>query len=135
MIKLADAITRFTVEVDPHLDRQATIPIVTGPQVQGDVFVLPVTTSHPGAAIPAAGIPVIRGEAGGNTHVLVADGPATWTPAGPHDGDLVLGFLTVTDGAVAYLAHPEHGYSGIGLGRYQLSRQREYAGEWRMVAD
>jgi len=38
---------------------------------------------------------------------------------------LDLGVLTVAEGAVAYLAHPEHAYSGIGAGTYVLRRQRE----------
>ncbi|NUR64049.1 MAG: hypothetical protein HOV87_36130 [Catenulispora sp.] len=33
--------------------------------------------------------------------------------------------LTVAVGATAYLAHPEHAYSGIGPGTYVLRRQRE----------
>ena len=44
------------------------------------------------------------------------------------DGDarsLDLGTLTVGPGALAYLAHPEHAYSGIGPGTYVLRRQRE----------
>jgi hypothetical protein len=38
---------------------------------------------------------------------------------------LDLGVLTVAEGAVAYLAHPEHAYSGIAPGTYLLRRQRE----------
>ena len=43
--------------------------------------------------------------------------------------------LTVPDGEVAYLAHPEHGYSGIGPGTYELRRQREQADQLRMIQD
>ena len=47
----------------------------------------------------------------------------------------VLALLTVPEGSIAYLAHPEHAYTGIGPGSYTLRRQREQADELRMVAD
>ena len=34
-LTIADAIERFAVDVDPHLDRQAFIPILDGLQFQG----------------------------------------------------------------------------------------------------
>ena len=49
--------------------------------------------------------------------------------------NLVLALLTVPVGSLAYLAHPEHAYTGIGPGTYTLRRQREKADELRMVAD
>lgn len=127
------------VDIDPHLDGQATVPILDGLQFQGDVAVIPAallaeseTVMTP---IPAAGIPVVRGEAGGNTHLLLADGPVFWAPAKAFANDLDLGVVSVPDGSTAFLAHPEHGYSGIAPGSYVLRRQREQADEIRMVAD
>jgi hypothetical protein len=127
------------VDIDPHLDRQATVPILGGLQFQGDVAVIPAamlasaeTTMTP---VPAAGIPVVRGEAGGNTHLLLADGPVFWAPAKSRDNSLDLGTVSVPDGSAAFLAHPEHGYSGIGPGAYVLRRQREQADEIRLVQD
>ena len=58
-----------------------------------------------------------------------------WCPGCGDFGDLVLGVLTVPGGTRAVLAHPEHGFLEIDPGTYQIGRQREYAGEWRMVAD
>jgi len=55
-------------------------------------------------------------------------------PATPRVGQLGLGVLTVAEG-VAYLAHPEHAFSGIAPGTYELRRQREQADEIRRVAD
>jgi hypothetical protein len=46
-----------------------------------------------------------------------------------------VGVFTVTEGATAYLAHPEHGYMGIAPGTYTVRRQREQADEIRQVAD
>lgn len=131
-ITLNEAINTYGIDVLAHLDRQASIPIHSAPQTQGDVRVKP---TRPGAAkgerIASGGVPVVRGEAGGNTHALVGVGDWRPTPA----AELQLGELTVPDGEVAFLAHPEHGYLGIGPGTYSIRRQREQADVIRMVAD
>ena len=137
---LAQLIDRHQVDVLEHLDRQAGIPILTGLQMQGDVAVIPATDQRAPALgtavrVPAEGIPVVRGESGGNTHLLLADGPAKWTPIARANNGLDLGILTVPAGSAAYLAHPEHGYCGIGAGEYTVRRQREQADEIRLVAD
>jgi len=131
----SDVLGRHSVEIPGHLEAQAEVPVCTGPQRQGDLIVLP---SRPGvelgALVPASGVPVVRGEAGGNTHLLVADGPVSWL-AGPVSDRLHLGTVTVPEGATAFLLHPEHGAQGIGPGSYRVRRQREQADEIRMVAD
>lgn len=131
-LTLGQAVDTFGVDVLDHLDRQASIPVHSEPQTQGDVRVRP---TRPGAAIgepiPSGGVPVVRGEAGGNTHALVGEGLWRATPS----AGLQLGELTVPDGAGAFLAHPEHGYLGIGAGTYSIRRQREQADEIRMVQD
>ena len=124
-----------SVTIPAHLEAQAEVPVVCGPQRQGDIIVLP---SRPGAdtgtPVPPSGVAVVRGEAGGNTHLLVADGAVSWSAGGVSDR-LHLGTVTVADGATAYLLHPEHGAQGIGPGCYRVRRQREQADEIRMVAD
>jgi hypothetical protein len=130
---LADLIATHGTDVLDHLDRQVTVQVLTAPQCQGDVSILPVTTKPAATPIPAAGVPVVRGENGGNTHSL--HGAGFFDPAEPRDGSLVLGTLTVPADAEVFMAHPEHGYMGFGAGTYQIGRQREFAGEWRMVAD
>lgn len=133
---ITDLIATHGVDVDPHLDRQATVPVSTGLQRQGDIIVIPAPAVRVGAtaekSVPQCGVAVVRGEAGGNTHLLLADGPVRYDPA---PADLTLGVLTVDAGATAYLAHPEHGYAGIGPGTYVIRRQREQADEIRMVQD
>lgn len=115
------------------------IPIHTGLQHQGDVTVVPQRMAAdfrpPTDLVPRAGVPVVRGENGGNTHLLLADGPVTFTTRTPTAGDLTLGCLAIPDGSVAYLDHPEHGNSGIGPGHYVLRRKREMGEELRLVAD
>lgn len=136
---LADAETRFGVQVDEHHDRQADIPVLTGLQFQGDVAVIPDTHRAPATGIvPAAGVAVVKGENGGNTHLLLASGTCYWAPSatsGTNPDDLDLGTLTVTEGSTAFLAHPEHAYAGIGAGTYVLRRQREQADVARFVED
>lgn len=110
----------------------AEVTILTGPQRQGDVFLLPVTTTHTGSPI-GKGVAVVRGESGGNTHALHGEG--TWEVARDTTG-LVQGWLTVPAGGEAFLLHEEeHAAVGIGAGTYEIRRQREFSGEWRQVAD
>lgn len=137
MKTLAQAITYYGVDVDPHLDRQVTISITNGLQAQGDVIVVPASMTLPVAAtpVPASGIAVVRSESGGNTHLLLPDGPVMFDQRQISVTNLVLGILTVPFGSIAYLAHPEHAYSGIAPGTYELRRQREQADRLRIVAD
>jgi len=132
---LKEAISKHGVEVHDYLDREALVPVHTGMQRQGDVLVVPAKGKASGEAVqvPAQGIPVVRGEAGGNTHLLLAEGDVKWTV--DNSTTLSLGTLTVAQGATAWLAHPEHAYSGIGPGTYSIKRQREQADEIRLVQD
>jgi len=132
---LAEAIDRFEVDVDAHLDRTFEIPVLAGPQRQGDVMIVPTSKSRATTPVPAAGYPVVRGEAGGNTHLLLAAGAVCFDSRSVSATDLVLGVLSVDTDAEAYLAHPEHGYLGIAPGDYEVRRQREQADEVRLVAD
>lgn len=131
-----ELLTAHDIEVPRHLEEQAEIPVITGlPQAQGDVYVDPIRRSaKPGTQVPPEGVAVVRGEAGGHTHLLVAIGSVTWAPVQSRDG-LDLGVVTVGAGSVAYLLHEEHGASGLGEGTYALGRQRQQADEIRRVED
>jgi hypothetical protein len=119
-----------------QLEAQADVPLRTGIQRQGDVLVAPMRPGNVAglAPVPPEGIPVVRGESGGNTHLLVADGDVTWAPAGERE-PLMLGTLCVGPDSAAYLIHPEHGATGMAPGLYGIRRQREQADEIRLVAD
>lgn len=132
---IAQAIGRYGVDILDHLDRDATVPVLSGLQMQGDVAVIPLTSGAATTPVPAEGVAVVRGEAGGNTHLLLADGPVLFDPHPASTTNLRLGVLEVPAGAQAYLAHPEHAFAGIAPGVYELRRQREQADELRMVAD
>lgn len=134
MRTLEEITTEHGVEVLDYLDRQVTIPVLRDPQIQGDVSILPVTTKVATTAIPRTGIAVVVGENGGNTHSLHGE-RCFFDFAPAKAGSLKLGTLTVPVGEEAYLIHPEHGAMGMAPGTYDLGRQREYAGEWRQVAD
>jgi len=118
------------------------VPVLTGPQRQGDVFIAPRprlgTAERSGyMLVPPEGIAVVQGEATGNTHLLTAaDGIVLWSAAPPSTSDMTLGVCHVDDGAVAYLIHTdEHGANGMGPGTYVLTGKREQAAEIQRVAD
>lgn len=133
MSTLAEVVDRYQVDVLDHLDRQVDIPVLSAPQAQGDVIILPSKAKAAVTPVPEAGVPVVEGGPGGHTHRLLAEGPVLfdWVTRRGQD----VGLLTVLGGAVAYLAHPEHGYAGIAPGTYVIRRQREQADEERLVAD
>lgn len=132
-LTLGEAIEQYGVDVLEHLDRDLEVPVHAGLQMQGDVAVVPCGIEPAAAEVPAEGVPVVQGENGGNTHLLLAEGDVRFDRVG--NGGLAVGVLSVPVDAVAFLAHPEHGYLGIGPGTYELRRQREQAEEERLVAD
>ncbi|TDD76652.1 hypothetical protein [Actinomadura rubrisoli] len=141
---LASLTQRTGRAVLDHLERSVAIPVVDGLQAQGDLIVIPLAVVAPVVRplpspswrdVPPEGIELLRGEAGGNPHTLVAEpGTCRWT-AGVEDFDrLALGLFETT--AVAYLLHPEHGATGCPPGTYVVRRQREQEGSRaRLVAD
>lgn len=135
---LSEAIGRFDTDVLDHLDRDAEIPHITAAGIQGDVSFLRDDNALPATTlIPAAGVAVVRGENGGNTHSLHGDGPVFFD-RGQDDGDperTIIGALTVPDGSTAFLIHPEHGAMSFGIGTWRVGRQREQADVARFVAD
>lgn len=135
-MKLGDVLDRSGVDTLGVLDREVDVPILSGPQPQrqGDVTVLCRPVLSPATTpIPQDGVVVVRGM---NTHSLHSwDGRCFYDPAPAGDG-LVLGTLTVPTGGSAYLIHSEeHGANAMGPGTYELHGKREWAGEWRRVAD
>jgi len=135
-VTLAHAITTHGIDVHGHLDRDFVIPVLAEPQRQGDVFILPSPKAkEAGTPVGRQGHPVVRGENGGNTHLLLPEGDVRFDALEPSPTNLTLGILTVAKNAVAWLAHPQHGYLGIAPGRYEIRRQREQADELRLVAD
>jgi hypothetical protein len=77
------------------------------------------------------GVAVVRGEAGGNTHLLIPD-PGSKVSFARKTGT-TLG-VAVIEGT-AYLDHNQHGDMGIGSGAYEFVGQRQQMDEVRRVAD
>lgn len=132
---LSDSLTITGKTVLDHLDRAAEVPRINRIAAQGDVLVLRVTTTPATDPLPRCVI-AVASEASSNTHTLHPNGPCYWHPhTATNVADLVLGTLTVPDGSTALLSHQEHGNIEIDPGTYEIRRQREFAGEWRYVAD
>ncbi|MFI6871213.1 hypothetical protein [Nocardia sp. NPDC050406] len=130
-LTVSELTARTGVDVLEHLERETAIPVLDGLQAQGDLIVVPfalltgvIVPGFGWREVPSGGIEVIRGAAGANPHVLVADpGVCRWTNRVNDPEGLALGCLDTT--GPAYLLHPEHGGSGIAPGRYLVRRQRE----------
>ena len=130
--------TEFVGDFAADLD----IPVLTGPQCQGDVSICPLHLygskprfgeTHP---VNRTGVEVIRGGAMNNAHTLrTIDASVTWKPVAFSSEGVALGLLTVPDGAQCFLEHVEHGYNAIGAGSFVIGRQREQADVVRMVED
>jgi hypothetical protein len=158
MPALHELISRHGIDVGAHLDRYADIPVLTGPQAQGDVAIRPVRRRHLGTGerrsrgrqrrahavtpIPASGVVLATGREG-HEHLLLP-GPARFDPAQAAPGSTLIGILTVPAGDEAYLAHDQHGYLGIGPGTYEIGGQREWTPQppsqprrtvWQRVTD
>lgn len=117
-----------------HLIEETEIPVLQSAQRQGDVSWWPTKKGEVAGLIEVGpqGYPVVRGEAGGNTHLLLAEGPVFFAPA---NDDLRLGTLVVPKGSVAHMQHPEHGFNSIGEGQYTMKGQRTQMEVQRRVAD
>ena len=131
---LLDVESIYGITHHDHLDRQAELPTVSELGFQGDVAIIRRDNVQAATPIPTEGYPVVRGEVGANTHLLVGDGfydPHTSTSP----RDLRLGPLTAPEGGTTLLSHPEHGGLIVAPGSYEIRRQREMAEQIRMVAD
>jgi hypothetical protein len=130
----ASALDLIGVTVPQHLAADAEVPVLTGPQAQGDLLIMPIDRpAGPGwSMVPVSGVPLVQGEATSNTHWLHRgfDSPGVlWLrpPADePGDDDLIVAWLRVPDGQAALLIHTdEHGANGIGPGEYVIKRKRQ----------
>lgn len=139
----ADVLERLDITPPDAAIADIEVPVLTGPQRQGDIGIFP--RPRLGKAeldrmtpVPVEGVTVVRGEATGNTHILLADVDSTvlWAPHVGLDGDVTLGVLAVDEGSTAFLVHTdEHGVNAIGPGTYVVHGKREQAAEIRRVAD
>lgn len=133
LARLTERSGRYVLD---HLEREAAVPVIDGPQAQGDLLVLPhhlvldeVHLPTQGwTAVPPEGIELLRSTTGGTPHTLVADsGTCHWAGNSVRDRTgLTLGVFRAT--GPVYLLHAEHGGTGIAPGTYAVRRQREGTG-------
>jgi hypothetical protein len=125
------ALALIGVTVPGHLEAEAGVPVLTAPQAQGDLLIVPAQAPQVVSwqVLPDEGEQVVHGEATGNTHWLHRgfDSPGVcWARSGGED-PLVLGYVEVPEGQSALLVHTdEHGANGIGPGSYEIRRKREF---------
>lgn len=138
MTTFTELLTRHRITVPDDAIADLTVPVLDGPQRQGDVGIFPREPMTAGERqlatdVPPKGVQVVVGEATGNTHLLHPDGKVRWLPK--NTGTLI-GVVEVDTGAVAYLIHTdEHGANGLAPGCYRLHGKREQADEIRRVQD
>ena len=130
----ATALDKVGVTVPDHLLADAEVPILTGPQAQGDLLIVPIgTTDAEMKPVPDEGVQV---EATGNSHFLHRgfDSPGV-EYARVTDGQCIA-VVSVPEGQSAQLIHTdEHGANGLGPGLYGIHEKREMADEIRRVTD
>lgn len=136
MTTYGQMLEKHNIAIPAHLEASAEIPVLTGPQCQGDVGIFPTAkaTLAEFEPVPVGGVAVVKGEAGGHTHWLDGEGDVQF--AFTNQTDLVLGELKVGADSTAWLTHEdEHGSNAMGPGLYVLRGKRELADEIRRVQD
>jgi hypothetical protein len=139
----ATGLAKIGVSVPAHLVADAEVPVLTEPQPQGDLMIIPITSTRATLqALPQAGHQVVVGEQTGNTHWLHRgfDSPDVQfarVEGTPHaDSPLALVVVSVPEGQTAELIHTdEHGVNAMGPGLYVIHGKREQADEIRRVVD
>jgi hypothetical protein len=141
-----EALALSGISIPEHLEAEAEVPVLTRPQAQGDLLIVPVHLAYgdgetapvypDGKPVPMGGVQVVHGEATGNTHWLHAGFNSPGVAWHRADEGLVIGVLTIPAGQTAMLIHTdEHGANGIGPGVYEIRQKRELADEVRLVED
>lgn len=139
------ALSKIGVTIPGHLLAEVEVPVLTGPQPQGDLLIVPAADDEfavSGVAlklVPDEGVQVVYGEATGHTHWLHRgfDSPGvTWGRVVGGSDPLVEGVVHVPEGEVAELIHSdEHGCNAMGPGTYVIRGKREQADHISRVAD
>lgn len=131
------ALDKIGVTVPAHLIADAEVPVLTGPQTQGDLMIIPISTHRAKLApLPAKGHQVVVGEATGNTHWLHRGFDSPGVEFARVDKGLTLVVVRVPEGQTAELIHTdEHGANAMGPGLYAINGKREQADEIRRVVD
>lgn len=133
----ATGLAKIGVTVPAHLIADAEVPVLTGPQPQGDLMIVPIaSTTAKLQPLTAKGHQVVVGESTGNTHWLHAGFDSPDVTFARVDDGLCLVVVNVPQGQTAELIHTdEHGVNAMGAGLYAIHGKREQADEVRRVTD
>jgi hypothetical protein len=134
-MQLKEIEAKFPIGNLDHLLDDAEIPVLTGPNAQGDVSWYPVRSGQVAGLkeIPVEGVVIVEGQ-NGHPHVLFNyEGTCLFKP--DTNRGQGIGTVVVPEGAVLGLGHNEHGYHMIGAETYVFNRAREQADEIRLVQD
>ena len=133
----ATGLAKIGVTVPAHLIADAEVPVLTGPQSQGDQMIVPIqSTTAKLVPLPASGHQVVVGEATGNTHWLHRGFDSPDVTFARVDDGLTSVIVFVPEGQTAELIHTdEHGVNAMGAGLYAINGKRELADEIRRVTD
>ena len=118
----------MTVRYASALHREEVVPILDGPQAQGDILILPIDppSGVQWTPVPTQGLEVIRNDFTGHRHTLYAGSSAAGIAWAEKTEGVTLGYLEVPAGHRALLVHSEeHTPIGIAPGFYALHRKRQ----------
>jgi len=157
MLTFAEAAERVGVQIPPHLEAQAEVPVISATAErpghrQGDVIVVSVdglrrigrwtdpdglanTIRRKGLPLGGRGYKVVEGDAERNAHILQSDSGAIFVP-GDVTSRFDYGLLSVPSGGLAVLTHTgEHGSVAFSEGDWVVYGQVAYGAELARVAD
>jgi hypothetical protein len=139
MTTFAQALDKIGVTLPDHLVADAEVPVITEPQAQGDLLIVPSITLAEDVKwenVPDKGIQVVVGEATGNTHWLHRGFDSPGVRFARIASGQLLAAIEVPAGQTAELIHTdEHGCNALGEGTFGIYSKREFADEIRAVAD
>lgn len=126
---------KFPIGNLDHLFERSEIPVLTGPQAQGDVSWFPVREGKVAdlKEIPTEGIVIVEGQ-NNHPHVLF-NYQGTCLFKKDTSRGVGIGTVVVPEGSILGVGHNEHGYNMVGKGTYVFNRAREMRQEIQLLAD
>ena len=136
-VTYGEALTKVGVTVPDHLLAEAEIPVLSGPQGQGDLLIVPIgSTTARLEGVPDKGVQVVFGEATGNSHYLLRGFDSPGVRFARVDEGMRLVVVEVPEGQSAQLVHTdEHGVNAFSAGLWAIHGKREQADQIRRVQD
>lgn len=131
---------RHAIQVPIDLQGEIEVPVLSGTQRQGDIFILPRQPMTKGelelaVQVPKIGLSVVVGEATGNAHMLSPE-PGSKMVFLRKSSGLILGVFQIFGRKPGWMIHTdEHGANGFVPGCYTIHGKREQREEIERVQD